>query len=121
MAQPLPEQSPQDAEKAAPSPSSDGMREQIVAQLETCRDPEIGLDIMSLGLVYDMAIEDGKVHIKMTLTAIGCPWAQDLFDEVKAKVEEVPGVKECTVELVYSPPWSPEMMTDEARMELGFL
>ena len=97
------------------------LRDQVTAALATCRDPEIGLDIMSLGLVYDLALNDGKAHIKMTLTAIGCPWAQELFDEVKAKVEQVPGIAECTVELVYSPPWSVDMMSDDARMELGFL
>src|ERR671936_3078889 len=107
--------------EATQAPASGDLLQQIEAQLTTCRDPEIGLDIMSLGLVYELNIENGDVLIKMTLTAIGCPWAQDLFDEVKAKVEQVPGVKSCTVELVYSPPWSPEMMTDEARMELGFL
>lgn len=101
--------------------ATDELREKIAAQLETCRDPEIGLDIMSLGLVYETNITDGNVLIKMTLTAIGCPWAQDLFDEVKAKVEQVEGVKSCTVELVYSPPWSMEMMSEEAKMELGFL
>ena len=111
-----------------PSPREGGngeqagdLRQQIEDALRTCRDPEIGLDIMSLGLVYEMNIEDGNVLIKMTLTAIGCPWAQDLFDEVKMKVEEVPGVKACTVELVYSPPWSADMMSEEAKMELGFL
>jgi metal-sulfur cluster biosynthetic enzyme len=97
------------------------LRDQVVEVLSTCRDPEIGLDIMSLGLVYDLAINAGKAHIKMTLTAIGCPWAQDLFDEVKQKVEQVPGISECTVELVYSPPWSVDMMSEEARAELGFL
>ena len=100
---------------------TDALRDKIVAQLETCRDPEIGLDIMSLGLVYELLIDDGKVLVKMTLTAIGCPWAQELFDEVKAKVEQVEGVKECKVELVYSPPWSMEMMSEDAKMELGFL
>ena len=103
------------------APASGDLRQQIEAQLSTCRDPEIGLDVMSLGLVYDTEIADGKVHIKMTLTAIGCPWAQDLFDEVKMKVEQVPGVTSCTVELVYSPPWSMDMMSEEAKMELGFL
>ncbi|HYM51536.1 MAG TPA: iron-sulfur cluster assembly protein [Candidatus Limnocylindrales bacterium] len=97
------------------------LRNQVAEVLSTCRDPEIGLDIMSLGLVYDLALQDGRAHIKMTLTAIGCPWAQDLFDEVKQKVEQVPGITECTVELVYSPPWSVDMMSDDARMELGFL
>lgn len=103
------------------APPSGDLRSQIEAQLATCRDPEIGLDIMSLGLVYETTIDEGNVLIKMTLTAIGCPWAQDLFDEVKQKVEEVPGVKSCTVELVYSPPWSMDMMSEEAKMELGFL
>jgi len=101
--------------------ASGDLRGQIEAQLDSCRDPEIGLDIMSLGLVYELDINDGNVLVKMTLTAIGCPWAQDLFDEVKAKVEEIPGVASCTVELVYSPPWSADMMSDEAKMELGFL
>ncbi len=100
---------------------TDALRDKIVAQLETCRDPEIGLDIMSLGLVYELHIDAGNVLVKMTLTAIGCPWAQELFDEVKAKVEQVEGVKECKVELVYSPPWSMEMMSEDAKMELGFL
>src|SRR5437660_7107464 len=71
---------------------TDALRDKIVAQLETCRDPEIGLDIMSLGLVYELQIDAGNVLVKMTLTAIGCPWAQELFDEVKAKVEQVEGV-----------------------------
>ena len=104
------------------APASGELRQQIEAQLATCRDPEIGLDIMSLGLVYELILEDGgNVLVKMTLTAICCPWAQDLFDEVKTKVEEVPGVNACTVELVYSPPWSADMMSEEAKMELGFL
>ena len=104
------------------APASGDLRQQIEDQLRTCRDPEIGLDVMSLGLVYEVIIDDDRnVLIKMTLTAIGCPWAQDLFDEVKMKVEEVPGVSSCTVELVYSPPWSADMMSEEAKMELGFL
>jgi metal-sulfur cluster biosynthetic enzyme len=115
-----------EAETVTPNAESNGaaqeqLRNQVTDVLATCRDPEIGLDIMSLGLVYDLAINEGKAHVKMTLTAIGCPWAQDLFDEVKAKVEQVPGISECTVELVYSPPWSVDMMSDEARMELGFM
>ena len=103
------------------APPSGDLRQQIDAQLATCKDPEIGLDIMSLGLVYEVGIDEANVLIKMTLTAIGCPWAQDLFDEVKTKVEEVPGVDSRTVELVYSPPWSADMMSDDAKMELGFL
>src|SRR6059058_364205 len=99
------------------APASGDLRQQVEAQLETCRDPEIGLDIMSLGLVYELQIDAGNVLVKMTLTAIGCPWAQELFDEVKAKVEQVEGVEECKVELVYTPPWSMEMMSEEAKLE----
>jgi metal-sulfur cluster biosynthetic enzyme len=109
-----------DTLESTQAPPAD-LRGQIVSQLETCKDPEIGLDIMSLGLVYELNIDQGNVLVKMTLTAIGCPWAQELFDEVKKKVEEVPGVEACTVELVYSPPWSADMMSDDAKMELGFL
>ncbi len=101
--------------------ATDALRDQVVAQLATCKDPEIGLDIMSLGLVYELQIEQGNVLVKMTLTAIGCPWAQELFDEVKAKVEQVPEITDCKVELVYSPPWSADMMSEDAKMELGFL
>src|SRR5438128_11057632 len=96
--------------------ASGDLRQQIDAQLATCRDPEIGLDIMSLGIVYDVNIDEGNVLVKMTLTAIGCPWAQDLFDEVKAKVEEVPGVSSCTVELVSSPRWRAGMRSGDAKM-----
>ena len=106
--------------QTAEAPASD-LRAQIVSQLETCKDPEIGLDIMSLGLVYELNFDEGNVLVKMTLTAIGCPWAQELFDEVKKKVEAVPGVTACTVELVYSPPWSADMMSEDAKMELGVL
>src|ERR671924_1697273 len=105
-----------DTMETTQAPASGDLRQQIEAQLASCRDPEIGLDIMSLGLVYELNIDEGNVLIKMTLTAIGCPWAQDLFDEVKAKVEEVAGVKSCTVELVYSQPWSMDMMSEEAKM-----
>src|SRR5260370_20736368 len=107
--------------EATQAPASGDLRQQIDAQLATCKDPEIGLDIMSLGLVYEVGIDDGNVLIKMTLTAIGCPWAQDLFDEVKTKVEEIAAVKSCTVELVYSPPSSADIMIADAKMELGFL
>src|SRR5437660_8074804 len=110
-----------DIMEATQAPASGDLRQQIDAQLATCKDPEIGLDIMSLGLVYEVSIDEGNVLIKMTLTAIGCPWAHDLSDQVKTKVEEIPAVTSCTVELVYSTPWSADVMSDDAKMELGFL
>jgi len=100
---------------------ADGVRDQIFEVLKTCRDPEIGLDIINLGLVYGLDVRGDEVDIRMTLTAMGCPWAAELIDEVKGKVVGVPGIEKCNVELVYNPPWTPEMMTEEARFELGYL
>src|SRR6202022_4322501 len=108
-----------DTMETTQAPPSGDLRQQIDAQLATCKDPEIGLDIMSLGLVYEVGIDEGNVLIKMAPSAIGFPLAQDLFDEVKTKVEEIPAVKSCTVELVYSPPWGADIMRDDAKMELG--
>src|SRR5947208_4177201 len=107
-----------DTMETTQAPASGDLRQQVEAQLATCRDPEIGLDIMSLGLVYEVIIDEGSVLVKMTLTAISCPSAQYLFDEVKTKVEEIPSFKTCTLEAVYSPPWRVDMMSSDAKMEI---
>ncbi len=94
----------------------------VVAALKTVYDPEIPVDIWELGLVYSIEVSpDGKVDIKMTLTAPGCPVAGSLPSEVEARVAEVPGVREARVELVWEPMWSKDMMSDEAKLALGFL
>ena len=96
--------------------------EKIVAALKTCYDPEIPVDIYELGLVYRVDVEDDNtVKIEMTLTSPHCPVAESLPAEVKEKVEAVEGVKGCEVEIVWDPPWSPAMMSEEARLELGML
>src|SRR5947199_10629844 len=88
-----------DTMETTQAPASDDLRGKIEAQLATCRDPEIGLDIMSIGLVYEVSIEEGgSVLIKMTLTALVCPCVQDLFAVGELKVEEAPRVTLCTVE-----------------------
>ncbi len=118
------EQSPSPVTDAAATSNgggTDGLRDQIFEALKTCRDPEIGLDIINLGLVYGLDVRGDEVDIRMTLTAMGCPWAGELIDEVKGKVAGVPGIEKCNVEIVYNPPWGPEMMTEEARFELGYL
>src|SRR5438270_11012080 len=84
-----------DTMETTQAPASGDLRQQIDAQLATCRDPEIGLDIMSLGLVYEVGIDEGNVLIKMTLTAIACPWARALFVAVKTKVEDVADANSC--------------------------
>lgn len=95
-------------------------------QLRTCFDPEIPVNIVELGLVYDCDIErseDGmrKVNIKMTLTAPACGMGDILVDDVRTKVERVPTVSEADVDLVFDPPWNQSMMSDAARLETGML
>ncbi|HZP84626.1 MAG TPA: SUF system Fe-S cluster assembly protein [Chthonomonadaceae bacterium] len=93
---------------------------QVIEAIRTVYDPEIPVNIYELGLVYDVEVEpDGFVTVRMTLTSPGCPAAQSLPVEVDAKVRAVPGVTDANVEVVWDPPWSMEMMSDEAKLELG--
>ena len=90
--------------------------------LETIFDPEIPVNICELGLVYEIITKaDGTAKIVMTLTAPNCPVAGDILDEVQRKVAEVPGVQQALVELTFDPAWDRSMMTEVAKLELGFL
>src|SRR3954462_13613497 len=94
----------------------------IIEALKTVHDPELSADIYELGLVYDIAINDnGFVNIKMTLTAPGCPVAGDIIVEVDNKIRAIEGVTDVNVMLTFDPPWNREMMSEEARLDLGFL
>jgi len=98
------------------------LEEKIIAKLKEIFDPEIPVDIFELGLIYEVRIkEDGKVDVEMTLTSPNCPVAESLPVDVKNKVEELFEVTECTVNIVFDPPWDKEMMSEEAQLELGFL
>jgi FeS assembly SUF system protein len=96
---------------------------EVMDALHECYDPEIPVNIVDLGLVYNVDIndEEGLVHVTMTLTAIGCPMAGDVISEVEMRVGEVENVKRCTVEITYDPPWSPDRMTEDAKWELGMI
>jgi len=97
------------------------LEEEIVAALKTVYDPEIPVNIYEMGLIYDIDInEKGHVHVRMTLTSPACPVAGILPGEVEEKVQGVPGVESAEVELVWDPVWNPSMMTEAARLELGF-
>jgi len=90
--------------------------------LKTVFDPEIPVNIYELGLVYEVnADEFGNIHIKMTLTSPNCPVAESLPQEVNAKVHAIEGVEHVKVEIVWDPPWTPELMSDAAKLELGML
>ena len=94
----------------------------IVQVLKTIYDPEIPVDIYELGLIYEVNIKvDYHVDIQMTLTSPNCPVAESLPREVEQKVETLEEVKSCAVHIVFDPPWDKDMMSEEAKLELGFL
>ncbi len=96
------------------------IKAQVIETLRTIYDPEIPVNLYELGLIYNVDVEDaGKVQIKMTLTSPACPVAETLPPEVKSKVEAVAGVTEANVEVVWDPPWTPDKMTEAARLQLG--
>lgn len=96
--------------------------EKIVRVLKTIYDPEIPVDIYELGLIYDVMVsEDNDVRILMTLTSPNCPVAESLPLEVKEKVRSIKEVAEVEVEITFDPPWSQELMSEEAKLELGLL
>ena len=100
--------------------SPDQLRDEVVAMIKTCYDPEIPVDIYELGLIYKVKLDDeGAASIRMTLTSPMCPVAEILPPEVEAKVRGVPGVTEVRLDLVWDPPWNPSMMSEAARLELG--
>ncbi|HSJ99471.1 MAG TPA: SUF system Fe-S cluster assembly protein [Myxococcota bacterium] len=103
------------------APPREQIEADVVAQLKTVYDPEIPVDIYELGLVYAIEVDDERhVELRMTLTSPMCPVAGSLPPEVEAKVAQVPGVKSARVEVVWEPPWNPSMMSEAARLELGF-
>jgi FeS assembly SUF system protein len=111
---------PDGAAAALSQAELDAITDELVAKLKTVFDPEIPVDIYELGLIYKVDVSDEKdVAIDMTLTAPGCPVAGDMPDWVREAVISIPGIKSCTVNLVFDPPWDPSLMSDEAKLELN--
>lgn len=96
---------------------------EVLEKLRECYDPEIPVNIVDLGLVYAIDIDRDRrrVDVKMTLTALGCPMAADVMEDVRTHLLELTGVEDAGVELTYDPPWSPERMSEDARWELGMI
>ncbi len=96
-------------------------RAEVMDALRECYDPEIPVNVVDLGLIYNVDLNDdaGRVDVTMTLTALGCPMAGEVVDDVTMRVEQVEHVKECKVEMTFDPPWSPDRMTEDAKWELG--
>ena len=114
------------APKLPPNATEDDVLAAAWDQLRTCYDPEIPINVVDLGLVYEVALarrEDGerKVDVKMTLTAPGCGMGDILVEDVRTKLELIPTISEADVELVFDPPWSHSMMSEAAKLETGML
>lgn len=98
------------------------LEEQVVKMLKTVYDPEIPVDIYSLGLVYKVDIsDDADLTVDMTMTAPSCPMADFIIEDTRIKLESIEGLKSVTVNLVFEPEWNKDMMSEEAKLELGFL
>jgi FeS assembly SUF system protein len=108
----------------APASSSPGfsLQDRVIEALMTIYDPEIPVNIYEMGLVYGLDVsDDGDVAIRMTLTSPTCPVAESLPPEVESKVGAIEGVRDVKVELTWEPPWTPEKMSEAAKLELGYL
>ena len=98
------------------------LRDKVIEALKTVYDPEIPVDIYELGLIYEINVYPiNNVYILMTLTSPSCPAAEVIPDEVQAKVKAIPGVNDVKVEITFDPPYSQEMMSEAAKLQLGFL
>ncbi len=94
--------------------------EEVMAVLKKCYDPEIPINIVDLGLVYDIDLKGDKVHVKMTLTAPGCPMHTMISEDVTRKLLTLEGVNDAEVEVVWEPPWTPDKMSETAKRMLGW-
>lgn len=105
--------------------NAETLEQTVWSKMRQCYDPEIPVNIVDLGLVYDCRVVDNnngfRVEIKMTLTAPGCGMGPVLAEDVRSRVDDIPGVQETHVEVVFDPPWNPNMMTEAARLQLGFM
>ena len=95
-------------------------KDDVVEALRQVEDPELGMDIVDLGLLYDVEIEGPKVKVIHTLTSMGCPVGPMIQEDIDRVTREVPGVEDVNVELTFDPPWTPEKMSDDAKFILGF-
>ena len=112
----------EDVERPEPDAGDPALQERVLEALKTVRDPEIPVNLVDLGLIYELMVRrDGTVYIEMTLTTPACPVAGSLPGQVQQAVAAVEGVSDVRVKLVWTPPWSRDRMTDEAKLELGLL
>ena len=95
-------------------------REEVLEALHQVEDPELGMDIVDLGLLYDVDVEGPKVKVTYSLTSMGCPAGEMIQEDIDRVVRELPGVEEVQSELTFEPPWTPDRMSEDAKFILGF-
>ena len=95
-------------------------REEVVDTLHQVEDPELGMDIVDLGLLYDVEVEGPKVKVTYTLTSMGCPAGAMIQEDIDRVVRELPGVEDVESEVTFEPPWTPDRMSEDAKFILGF-
>jgi metal-sulfur cluster biosynthetic enzyme len=95
-------------------------REEVIEALRQVEDPELGMDIVDLGLLYDVEVEGPKVKVTHSLTSIGCPAGPMIQEDIDSVTRTIPGVDEVEIELVWEPAWTPDKMSDDAKFILGF-
>ena len=95
-------------------------KEEVVEALRQVEDPELGMDIVDLGLLYDVEVEGPKVKVSYTLTSMGCPAGAMIQEDIDRVVRELPGVEEVESELTFEPPWTPDRMSEDAKFALGY-
>jgi len=115
-------QDAEDVERPEPGESDPALMEKVIEALKTVRDPEIPVNLIDLGLIYELIVNrDGTVYVEMTLTTPACPVAGALPDQVKDAVAAVEGVSDARVKLTWTPPWTRDRMSEEAKLELGLM
>jgi metal-sulfur cluster biosynthetic enzyme len=95
-------------------------REELIEVLRQVEDPELGMDIVDLGLLYDVQVEDATARVTYSLTSMGCPAGPLIAQDIDAVVRQVEGIEEVELELTFDPPWTPDKMSDDAKFILGF-
>jgi FeS assembly SUF system protein len=111
-----------DVERPGAGDKDSALEAQVLEALKTVRDPELPVNLVDLGLIYELVVQrGGAVYVEMTLTAPSCPVAGSLPGEVEKAIRTVPGVTDARVKLVWTPPWTKERMSEEAKLELGLL
>ena len=110
----------EEVERPAPDEGDAALQEKVIEALKTVRDPEIPVNLVDLGLIYDLVVtKTGTIYVEMTLTTPACPVAGALPGQVQEAIAAVPGVQEVRVKLVWTPPWTRDRMSEEAKLELG--